>query len=102
VEVEVRQKEHWDLSGFKYPTLTIPCRKEKFVIKDGLYVSISEVGHELFIVGFDKVYKSRIIYKKNIYNQHLEEFYEVSLINCKLMSKENGLWEVKNVCTRFQ
>ncbi|MCK9279316.1 MAG: hypothetical protein M0P71_01740 [Melioribacteraceae bacterium] len=92
VEVEVRPSEHWNGTDFKYKTLTIPARKEKFVTKRGLYFAICEAG-ALFVIDFEFIAMSPKIIKKNKCNHEEEIFYEVDLSNCKFFKYKGSTWE---------
>ena len=99
VEIEVRSKQHWGKDGFKYMDLTIPCRKDKFVNEQGLYLSASELGHQLFLIDFEIIKNSEKHTKNNVYNQNAPEwFYYVPVYKCKLFEKINDKWQLETTC----
>ncbi len=88
IELERRDNKHWDKAGFKYKTVTIPMRKEKFTNHEFSYIIVRHDFKEIGILSSENVKKYFIplysIKKKTEYsNGKNEDFYNIPLSEFK-------------------
>jgi hypothetical protein len=82
-EIEVEVKKKWLTGVFKYDTLHIAGRKEKFINDHAMHVTINEDHSYFILVPTDVLLNSTRIQKDTIYTR-AETFIELQIKDCKI------------------
>lgn len=82
-QIEVEVKNKWQTGTFKYDTLHIAGRKEKFITKNTIHITINELFTHFVLVPTHTLQNSTRITKNTIYTQN-EKFIEIQIKDCTI------------------
>lgn len=82
-EIEVEVKRKWQTATFKYATLHIAGRKQKFIKPNAIHITINELFTHFVLVPNYVLANSKLITKNTIYTTE-EEFIEISINDCTI------------------
>lgn len=82
-EIEVEVKRKWQTGTFKYQTLHIAGRKEKFIKPNAIHITINELFTHFVLVPNYVLANSKRITKNTIYTTE-EKFIEIEIKDCTI------------------